>query len=166
MPEDERRRFVVAKDAPARARQSVYPHPLDKVTEGRLKRPLGDLFGLNNFGVNLTELAPGAASALHHRHTVQDEFVYVLEGRPTLVSDAGRWLLEPGMCAGFRAGGEAHHVVNESDEPVLLLEVGDRSKGDTAEYPNDDLAIRLEGGGRDEAGPTLKFVHKDGTPYE
>ncbi len=159
-------RFVIAKEAPARTRQSVYPAPFNKVTEGRLKRPLGNLFGLKNFGVNLTELAPGAATALHHRHTVQDEFVYVLEGRPTLVTDSGRCVLEPGMCAGFPANGEAHHVVNESEEPVLLLEVGDRSAGDTAEYPNDDLAIVSEGEGHDPAGPTLKFVHKDGTPYE
>ncbi len=166
MAEGERRRFVVAKEAPARARQSLYPAPFNEVTKGRLKRPLGDLFGLKNFGLNLTELAPGAATALHHRHTVQDEFVYVLEGRPTLVTDCGRWVLEAGMCAGFPAGGEAHHVVNESDEPALLLEIGDRSKGDSAEYPNDDLALVLEGEGRDAAGPTLRFVHKDGTPYE
>ncbi len=166
MSDDEKKRFVSATQAPARARQNVYPPPFDRVTQGRLKRPLGDLFGLKNFGVNLTELAPGAATALHHRHALQDEFVYVLHGRPTLVTDQGLWVLEPGMCAGFPAGGEAHHVVNESDETALLLEVGDRSVGDSVEYPNDDLAIVSVEAGRDASGPTLRFVHKDGTPYE
>jgi uncharacterized cupin superfamily protein len=92
----------------------------------RQKRPLGDLFGLTNFGVNLTRIAPGGVSALRHAHTKQDEFVYVLEGRPTLVTDAGRRPLEPGMCAGFRAGTEnAHHLVNETGEDVDAWRRGD-----------------------------------------
>ena len=95
---------------------------------GRDKRPLGDLFGLTNFGVNITRLAPGGASALRHAHTKQDEFVYILEGRPTLVTDAGRTALDPGMCAGFKAGsGDAHCLVNETGADVVYLEIGDRT---------------------------------------
>jgi len=126
---------------------------------GRRKQPLGDVFGLKNFGVNLTRLAPGAVSALRHAHSRQDEFVYVLQGRPTLHTDAGRTGLEPGMCAGFRAGtGDAHRLVNETEEDVVYLEVGDRTAGDEGSYPDDDLkALRAEGG--------WMFVHKDGTPY-
>ncbi len=76
---------------------------------GRQKRPLGDLFGLVNFGVNLTRLVPGGVSALRHAHSRQDEFVYVLEGRPTLHTDDGRTELVPGMCASFESGtGNAH----------------------------------------------------------
>ena len=126
---------------------------------GRVKRPLGDLFGLTNFGVNLTTLKPGAVSALRHAHTKQDEFVYILEGRPTLVTDAGRTPLKPGMCAGFKAGtGDAHHLVNETIEDVVYLEIGDRTPGDSATYPDDDIAAVAVDGGR-------RFAHKDGTPY-
>ena len=126
---------------------------------GRTKQPLGDLFGLTNFGVNLTRLAPGAVSALRHAHSRQDEFVYVLSGRPTLVTDEGRSELEPGMCAGFKAGtGNGHHLVNESTEDVLYLEVGDRTPGDEGSYPDDDLkALMVDG--------KWWFVHKDGSPY-
>ncbi len=92
---------VVAAEAPARARSSNYPEPFFSRMLKRDKRPLGDLFGLANFGVNLTRLNPGGESALRHAHTKQDEFVYILEGRPTLVTDAGRTRLAPGMCAGF-----------------------------------------------------------------
>src|ERR1700674_5893356 len=82
---------------------------------GRQKRVLGDVFGLTNFGVNLTRLSPGAVSALRHAHTRQDELVYILEGEPTLVTSAGETPLRPGMCAGFKAGaGDAHHLVNRS----------------------------------------------------
>src|ERR1700688_992708 len=90
-----------AAEAPPRVRASGYPAHLAARVAGREKRPLGDLFGLSVFGVNLTRLAPGAWSALHHRHSRQDEFIYVLEGTPTLITEAGESPLAPGMCAGF-----------------------------------------------------------------
>ena len=150
---------LVAADATPRARQSIYPEPLAARTAGRLKRPLGEPFGLSNFGVNHTLLAPGAASALRHAHARQDEFVYVLEGRPTLITHAGEEELLPGMCAGFKAGtGDAHQLVNRTDTDVVLLEIGDRTTGDTIEYPDDDIAAGLVDG-------QWHFTHKDGTPY-
>ncbi len=150
---------TVAAEAPPRAKPSNYPEPFASRMLKREKRPLGDLFGLANFGVNLTRLTPGGQSALRHAHIKQDEFVYVLEGRPTLVTNAGRRRLEPGMCAGFRAGtGDAHHLVNESEEDVVYLEVGDRTPGDRATYPDDDLAVVMVDG-------QWRFSHKDGTPY-
>ena len=150
---------VVAAQAPARAKPSNYPEPFASRMTGREKHPLGDLFGLTNFGVNLTTLAPNAASALRHAHTKQDEFVYILQGHPTLHTDEGRTRLSPGMCAGFKAGtGNGHRLVNETEEEVVYLEVGDRTPGDEGSYPDDDLhAARVEG--------SWKFVHKDGTPY-
>ena len=150
---------IVAAEAPPRTKASNYPEPFASRMASRLKRPLGDLFGLRSFGVNLTRLAPGGASALHHRHTRQDEFVYVLEGEPTLVHDGGEVLLRPGMCAGFPAAGAAHHLENRTDRDVVVLEIGDRTPGDAGEYPRDDLQARLGPDGRWE------FLHKDGAPY-
>ena len=150
---------LVAAEAPPRARSSNYPEPFFSRMLKRDKRPLGDLFGLVNFGVNLTRLAPGGESALRHAHARQDEFVYILQGRPTLVTDAGRAPLAPGMCSGFKAGtGDAHHLVNETDEDVVYLEIGDRALGDSAAYPDDDLIAEAVDG-------KWRFVHKDGTPY-
>ena len=150
---------LLAADAPARAFRTNDPEPFASRMAGRDKRPLGDLFGLTNFGVNITRLAPGGASALRHAHTKQDEFVYVLEGRPTLVTDAGRTALEPGACAGFKAGnGDAHHLVNETEEDVVYLEIGDRTAGDAVDYPDDDLAVVTIDGQR-------RAAHKDGAPY-
>jgi len=150
---------IVADDAPPRTKASSYPEPFASQMAGRRKQPLGDMFGLSNFGVNLTRLAPGAASALRHAHTKQDEFVYILQGRPTLHTDEGRAGLSPGMCAGFNAGtGDGHRLINETTEEVVYLEVGDRTPGDEGSYPDDDLkAMMIEG--------KWKFVHKDGSPY-
>lgn len=151
---------IKAREAPARAKPSNYPEPFASRMAGREKRPLGEPFGLRNFGVNLTRLAPGAVSALRHAHSRQDEFIYVLEGRPTLITDEGEAVLEPGMCAGFRAGtGDAHHLVNRSTQDVVYLEVGDRAAGDQGTYPDDDLKAVL---GPDGA---WRFTRKDGTPY-
>jgi uncharacterized cupin superfamily protein len=123
------------------------------------QRPLGDLFGLTSFGVSTTRLAPGGSSALRHAHTKQDEFVYILEGCPTLVTDAGRTVLQPGMCAGFKAGsGDGHCLVNETGADIVYLEMGDRTAGDAVEYPDDDLAVVTIDGKR-------RMAHKDGAPY-
>jgi uncharacterized cupin superfamily protein len=150
---------INAADAPARTRPSNYPKPFASRMAGRTKQPLGDLFGLANFGVNLTRLAPGAMSALRHAHSKQDEFVYVLSGKPALVTDVGRTELRPGMCAGFKAGtGNGHHLINETAVDVLYLEVGDRTPGDEGSYPDDDLKARMVDG-------KWRFVHKDGSPY-
>ena len=150
---------VVAAEVAPRTKASNYPEPFAARMAGRQKRPLGDLFGLTNFGVNLTRLAPGAASALRHAHSRQDEFVYVLEGHPTLHTDAGRTPLAPGMCAGFKAGaGDAHRLLNETDAEVVYLEIGNRTPGDEGSYPDDDLVAA-------RAGERWVFARKDGTPY-
>lgn len=150
---------IRATEAPVRTKPSNYPEPFASRMAGRQKHPLGDLFGLANFGVNLTRLAPNALSALRHAHSKQDEFIYILQGSPTLETDEGRINLAPGMCAGFRAGtGNAHHLVNETSEEVIYLEIGDRTPGDEGSYPDDDLkTVPVEG--------RWQFTRTDGTPY-
>jgi len=149
---------VVAEELPERPKPSF--GPFTARLNPRQKRVLGDVFGLTNFGVNLTRLPPGGISALRHAHTRQDELVYILEGEATLVTNTGETRLRPGMCAGFKAGtGDAHQLVNRGGSDVVFIEVGDRSPGDTVTYPDDDLEA--------VAGPDGKYQYrrKDGTPY-
>lgn len=138
---------------------SPYPAPYAARVTGRQKRALGNAFLLNDFGVNLTHLAPGALSALHHRHSAEEEFIYILEGTPTLVTDAGDTELRPGMCAGFVPLGSAHHLVNRSDREVVYLEIGTRLADDVVTYPGEDLKTVIADGGKSA------FVHLDGTPF-
>ena len=138
---------------------SGYPEPFAARVAGRAKRALGDVFGLTAFGVNLSRLPPGACSSLRHSHALEDEFVFVLEGTPTLVTDVGETPLQPGMCAGFRAGsGDAHHLINRSDADVVYLEIGSRADDERVIYPDDDLAGRTVDG-------HWRYFHKDGQPY-
>lgn len=149
---------VFAPDAPPRLKPSNYPEPFASMMAGRIKRPLGDLFGLQSLGVNHVTLPPGAVSALFHRHSVQDEFIMVLTGEITLVHDGGETLLTPGMCAGFPHGGTAHQLVNRTDEDATYLEVGDRQPGDSVTYPRDDLVAVMTPSG-------WTFTHRNGEPY-
>ncbi len=158
MPSSKTAVAVVATAVPPRIKPSNYPEPFASRMAGREKRQLGDVFGLTNFGVNLTRLAPNASSALRHAHTKQDEFIYILQGHPTLHTDEGMTALSPGMCAGFKAAtGNAHRLINDTDQEVLYLEVGDRTPGDEGSYPDDDLKALLVNG-------AWQFVHKDGAP--
>ena len=138
----------------------TFPEPLASLLKDRIRHPLGNLFGLTNFGVNLTYLPPGSVSAPRHFHSHQDEFVYILEGTPILVTSAGETPLRPGMCAGFKAGrDDGHQLCNRSDTMAVYLEVGDRTAGDVVTYPDDDIKIDKTPDGR------LRIVRKDGSPY-
>lgn len=119
-----------------------YPAPYDTPCATRLKRALGNPFGLDDFGVNMVTLPPGCWSSQRHWHSLEDEFVYVLDGSPTLVTDGGETALAPGMCAGFKAGtADGHHLVNRTDTPVTYLEIGSRKLDDDVDYPDHDLQL-------------------------
>lgn len=140
-------------------RGSAYPAPFDEPCRGRSRRALGNAAGLTQFGVNLLTQEPGAWSSQRHWHTAEDEFVHVLEGEVVLVTNAGEEVLRPGDCAGFKANDpDGHHLINRSDRPARLLEVGTRTEDgvDAVDYPDIDLMIPL---GADD------YHHRDGTPY-
>ena len=134
-------------DAIAWDASASYPEPFRSRATGKARKRLGDAGGLTQFGVNLKRLEPGADTALRHWHETEDEFVFVLEGEATLIDDQGEHTLGPGEAAAFRAGDpNGHHVVNRSDAPVLLLEIGSRHADERGHYPDDDLAIVRSGG--------------------
>jgi len=146
------------QDVPIR-QGSNYPDAFKPRVAGRLKQRLGDAAGLSNFGVNQVTLQPGGQSALRHWHLKQDEFVYVLSGELTLITDAGEQVLTAGMAAGFPAGeANGHRLVNRSDRVAVYLEVGDRTPNDEVTYPDDDLLAKHSPQG-------WVFTHKDGSAF-
>jgi uncharacterized cupin superfamily protein len=136
---------------------SGYPAPFHEVAGERVRQRLGDAGGLTQFGVNLLELPPGAWSSQRHWHSGEDEFVYVLSGEVTLVTDKGDELLRAGDCATFPMNvADGHHLINKSNAMATVLEVGTRAEEDVCQYPDIDLMIDSKDN---------KFTHKDGTPY-
>ncbi|OIQ00889.1 MAG: cupin [Zetaproteobacteria bacterium CG2_30_46_52] len=151
---------VAASEIEAPQNKTIYPAPFAHVVNGRSKRKIGEAFGLTNFGVNFTTLAPGAASALPHHHSKQDEFIYIVNGTATLKLGHDEFIMHKGDCMGFKAGtGLAHQLSNQSALPVTYLEIGDRTEGDEVDYPFDDLkATQLADG-------VWSLTHKNGSPY-
>ncbi len=147
-----------ATDAPKRE-GSRYPAPHNELCINRTKHILGDVFGLDQFGVNLAVIQPGAWSSQRHWHEKEDEFIYVLDGTITLSDDAGDHLLTPGMCAGFKANnGNGHCLKNLTDKPVTYLEVGTRSGNETAWYSDIDMKVTA-------VDRVSIYTKKDGSPF-
>ncbi len=137
-----------------------YPPPLDRVVVGRERKRLGNAAGLDQFGVNLTTLKPGAASAQRHWHKNEDELVFILEGEVVLIEDGGEIVLKPGDAAGFKADTpNGHHLINKTNRDAGYLEIGTRSKYERAEYPDVDLVMIRDGNG-------ARYTRKNGDPYD
>jgi uncharacterized cupin superfamily protein len=139
---------------------TLYPPPFDAPCRARERTKLGDAAGLSQFGVNLLRLPPGAWSSQRHWHTSEDEFVYVLSGEVVLVTDGGEEVLRAGDAAGFPAGdNNGHCLQNRSDRDAEMLEVGSRVPGEIAYYSDIDMVARAD-------GQPAEYTHRDGKPYQ
>ncbi|MDE2385325.1 MAG: cupin domain-containing protein [Alphaproteobacteria bacterium] len=151
-------KFLDATAAPQRT-GSRYPAPHDEPCKARVKYILGDVFGLDQFGVNLVTLEPGSWSSQRHWHEKEDEFIFVVSGELVLADDTGEHLLQPGMCAGFKAGnGNGHCLKNLTDKPAQYLEVGTRSNHEVAWYSDIDLKVELK-------DRKASYTRKDGSAF-
>jgi uncharacterized cupin superfamily protein len=111
--------------------------------------------GLTQFGVNVTVIEAGAWSSQRHWHSHEDEFVWVLDGELTLLTNAGEETLRAGDCAAFRSGDpDGHHLVNRSGRAAKILEIGTTNPKDRCIYPDIDMIA-------DHTG----YTRRDGTPY-
>ncbi|WP_426689651.1 cupin domain-containing protein [Rhodanobacter ginsengiterrae] len=136
---------------------SDYPAPYDQAVSQRMRKALGRAGGLVDLGVNLVQLPAGAWSSQRHWHTREEEFVYVLSGEVTLISNAGEQMLRAGDAAAFpRNVDDGHHLVNRSGETAVYLDIGSRCDDDACHYSDIDL---------DLAPGVEHYLHKDGTPY-
>ncbi len=135
-----------------------YPPPFDAPCLGATWRRLGRAAGLTAFGVNISRIPPGVWTSQRHWHSHEDEFVMVVEGELTLVTDDGEEILRAGDCAAFKAGdADGHHLINRSGAEAVLLEVGNSDpERDRCVYSDIDMS----------AEPGVRpYLHRDGTPY-
>lgn len=100
---------------PEKDRRSLGPHEFGGPYESR---NLGDLFGLTQYGVMMETLPPGSRSSIRHWHTKSDEFVMVLEGELTLVTNEGETVMRSGMVVGFPAG-KAMPIISSINQMLM-----------------------------------------------
>jgi uncharacterized cupin superfamily protein len=137
-----------------------YPKKFAAVIAGREKQRLGDAVGLTQFGVNVTRIKPGSASALRHWHEQEDEFIYMLEGELVLAENDGETVLKPGDAAGFKAGsGIGHCLINRGTRDAIYLEIGTRAASERVHYPDVDLIMERDGSGR-------RYLSRSGEPIQ
>ncbi len=138
---------------------SGYPDPYRQAVIGRERKRLGNAAGLDQFGVNLSRLKPGAASSQRHWHAHEDEFIYVLEGELVLVENESETMLRPGDAAGWKAGvANGHCLINRTARDAVYLEIGTRAPRERAEYPDIDMVAMRD-------GKSQRYLHKSGAPY-
>jgi len=108
-------------------------------------------------GVNLNVIPPDGWSSQRHWHSHEDEFIWVLEGELTLITNTGEEILGAGDCAAFKAGDpDGHHLVNKSGRPTKVLEIGNSDPKDRCVYSDIDMV----------AEPGVEpYLHRDGKPY-
>jgi uncharacterized cupin superfamily protein len=137
-----------------------YPKEFAPVIAGREKQRIGDAVGLTQFGVNISRIKAGSASALRHWHEQEDEFIYMLEGELVLKENGGETVLKAGDAAGFKAGsGNGHCLINRTGRDAIYLEVGTRAKSERVHYPDVDFMMERDAAGR-------RFFRKSGEPIK
>jgi uncharacterized cupin superfamily protein len=84
-------------------------------------------FGFKRLGIHHERLQPGRRTSYPHAESLEEEFVYVIEGTPDVWLDGVLHRLAPGEAVGFPPGtGECHTFINNTESEVRLLVVGDR----------------------------------------
>lgn len=147
----------VDRSAAPKRTGSGYPAPFHEPVMRRTREQLGDAGGLTQFGVNLLTLPPGAWSSQRHWHTGEDEFVYVLSGEVTLITNKGEEVMRAGDFAAFPKNlADGHHLVNKSKAEAIVLEVGSRPEEDFVTYPDIDMIFDSK---------VDEYTRRDGKPY-
>ena len=124
---------------------------------------VGDKIGAEKLGASIYELQPGERTFPYHYEYGAEEWLLVIEGRPTLRAADGEHELRAGDLVCFREGPDgAHQVRNDSGEPVRILIASTKSVPDAAVYP-DSGKIGIWTG--NEADPPRLFRTESAVDY-
>ena len=100
---------------------------------------LGKTVGSAITGISVYELPPGQAICPYHYEYAEEEWLLVLEGRPTLRRPGGSEPLEPWDVVFFPSGPDgAHGVRNETDQTVRVLMFSNVMHPGATVYPDSD----------------------------
>jgi uncharacterized cupin superfamily protein len=102
----------------------------------RINKSLGDAIGLHHIGVHMIYVEPGKDSTEYHKHQYEEECVYVLAGKGTLVIEGDAYPFETGDFVGFPRNTAAHTIINDGDVTLVCLVMGQRLQQDVSDYPN------------------------------
>jgi uncharacterized cupin superfamily protein len=96
---------------------------------------VGQKIGGELIGAGLYEIEPGSKLWPYHTHYLNEEWLVVLRGEPTLRTPDGEQALKEGDVACFPRGKRgAHQVINGTDSRVRVLMLSSMVPGEVIEY--------------------------------
>jgi uncharacterized cupin superfamily protein len=87
------------------------------------------------FAVEILRIAPGQTPYPYHSHAAQWEFYHVISGRGLARDEAGKTPIFEGD-AFIYAPGEAHQLINDSSEDLVIYVIADNPIGESCYYPD------------------------------
>jgi uncharacterized cupin superfamily protein len=100
---------------------------------------LGKLLGAKETGISVYEIPPGQSICPYHYEVGEEEWLLVLEGKPTLSHPGGSDVLDPWEVVCFPRGPEgAHGVSNETQRSVRVLMFSNVVFPTATVYPDSD----------------------------
>ena len=114
----------------------------------RSNKSIGDAAGLKNLGVHLITVAPGQRSTEYHFHHYEEECVYVLSGHGTAFIGEQTHKLGPGDFLAHPIDKLAHEMINDGNEPLVCLVIGQRLVQDITDYPRRSKRLYRHSGER------------------
>lgn len=114
----------------------------------RGNKAIGDAAGLQNLGVHLITVQPGHCSTEYHYHHYEEECVYVLSGHGKAVIGDHTHSIGPGDFMGHPTDKVAHEMINDGNEPLVCLVIGQRLVQDISDYPRKGKRLYRHSGER------------------
>ncbi len=97
----------------------------------------GASIGATMLGGSLYELPPGQSNCPYHYEYGNEEWLIVLDGKPTVRHPVGEEELEPGDVVCFPVGPEgAHRLTNRTDATVRVLMLSTLFEPSVSVYPD------------------------------
>jgi uncharacterized cupin superfamily protein len=99
------------------------------------KRDSTDLMERHPFDVEILHVLPGTLPYPYHSHSAQWEFYHVISGSGKVRHEGGTTQVGPGDAFVFKPG-EAHQLICEGSEKLVVYVVADNPIGESWYYPD------------------------------
>lgn len=121
-------------------------HPLNPASDVEMHL-LSRLTGMQRAHVSLARVPPGRESFIAHAHSLQEEWIYILEGDGLALIGEAEHRVGPGDFMGFPTDGTVHHLRNMGERDLVYLMGGESTEVEVASFPGIGKIAVMQGDG-------------------